>query len=99
MQIPKRFMLFGQTIHVEFDPELLHRDDARGMASYRNNKILLQPSGEHNPVPPPCVEQVFCHELMHYLFHAAGYPEDRSDETKVDRLSNLLHQALTSMEY
>jgi hypothetical protein len=99
MQIPKRFKLYGQTINVGWDAKLLHSDDARGMAQYRDNKITLQSSGEHNPHPDTHTEQAFCHELTHYLFHLAGYPEDRADEIKVDRIAQLLHQALTTMEY
>ena len=98
-QIPKRFKLYGSTISVVFNPTLLHTDDARGVAVYRDHKIILQPVGEQNPLPATQVEQSFCHELVHFLFHAAGYPEDRADETKVERVSQLFHQALTTMEY
>jgi hypothetical protein len=99
VKIPKRFKLYGQTIEVEWDTKLLHEDDARGMAVYRDSKIKLQSPSDSNPLPVPLVEQAFCHELVHFIFHAAGYPDDRSDEVKVERMSQLLHQALTTMEH
>ena len=99
MQIPKRFKLLGQTIEVVENPSLGVTDDARGMAHYRMSKIEIQPNGENNPFPDSHIGHTFCHELTHFLFHLAGYPEDRSDEIKVDRIAGLLHQALTTMEY
>lgn len=99
MRIPKRFKLYAQTIEVEYDEKLLHRDDARGMAFYRDCKIKLQPACDANPIPQGQIEQTFCHELLHFLFNAAGYTEDRADEEKVDRLAHLLHQALETCEY
>ena len=99
MRIPKRFKLYGQTVDVELDPLLSSRDDVRGWAVYRESKIRLQTQGENNGFPASHIEQTFCHELVHYLFHCAGYPKDRMDETKVERVANLLHQALTTMEY
>lgn len=99
MKIPKRFMLYGQSVEVGYDPALLHKDDARGLAIYRDNKIVLQSSSESNPIPQGQIEQAFCHELMHFLFNAAGYSEDRADEAKVDRLGHLLHQALETAIY
>lgn len=99
MNIPKRFQLYGQTIEVVEKPDLLHTDDCRGMAKYRDSRIELQSSSKDNPMPAAQVEQVFCHELVHFLFHMAGYTDDRGDEVKVERISNLLHQALSTAEY
>jgi hypothetical protein len=99
MRIPKRFQLYGQTIEVVMDPTIGYNDDRGGAADYRNNTIHLQSPGEQTPLPQAHVEQIFCHELVHYLFDMAGYPDDRKDEIKVERISNLLHQALTTAEY
>ena len=99
MRIPKRFQLYGQTIEVVMDPTIGHNSDCRGLADYRNNKIMLQLPGEQVPCPQSQIEQSFLHELVHYLFDMAGYPDDRKDEVKVERISNLLHQALVTAEY
>ena len=99
MLIPKRFKLYGQIIEVVMINTLDYDDNCRGQADYRNNQIKLQSPGDQICMPPTHVEQSFFHELVHYLFNAAGYDEDRKDEVKVERISNLLHQALTTAEY
>ena len=99
MLIPKRFKLYGQTIEVVMVNTLDYDDGCRGQADYRNNQIKLQLPGEQITMPVTHQEQSFCHELVHFLFSMAGYDEDRKDEVKVERISNLLHQALTSAEY
>ena len=99
MKIPKRFKLYNHTVSVNVDPALLHKDDARGMAHYRDSRIDLQPVSETNPHPATYMEAAFCHELVHFLFWHSGYADDRQDEVKVERIAQLLHQALTTMEY
>ena len=97
MRIPKQFQLYGQTIEVIYDNTLDYVDGRRGEADYRRNRITLQAPGEMIPYPRSHLEQAFIHELVHFLFDMAGYDEDRRDEVKVERISNLLHQALTTM--
>jgi len=99
MKIPKRFQMHGQVIEVQFNEKLNYRDDNRGLASFRRNVIELQPTSDSTPMPQTHIEQTFCHELIHYLFHHAGMAEDRDNEQKVDLLASILHQAFTTMEY
>lgn len=96
MKIPKRFQLHGQAIEVEFDASVDFRNDNRGEAQFRINKIALAPSSSSHPRPQTQVEQTFCHELMHYISHHAGIGLSERD---IDAMGNLLHQALTTMEY
>jgi len=96
--IPESFQLHGQTITVEFDPNLINNSDDRGQAMTRLKKIKLQSSTESIPVPQTCMEQTFCHELMHFiLIHAESKMGD--DEKFVNLVGNLLHQALTTMTF
>ena len=99
MEIPKRFKLFGQVINVTHSKTLIHRDDACGLCSYRDNLIILQAASDDNPLPASQIEQSFCHELMHRLFNDGGYADDRNNEDKVDMMGKLLHQFLTTAEY
>ena len=103
MKIPKRFKLFGQSIEVEFDPTLNSERDWNGAASYRTNKIQLQPHSIQTPRNDSQIGQTFCHELVHHLLYAANAKEGEkwlhSDEVLVDLLGSLLHQALTTAEY
>ena len=106
MKIPKRFKLFGRTIEVVFDEALfVERPECSGFASYRMGKIELNPSkflyGKADQK-----EQTFYHELMHFILYHAGSSysgEDHNnmhqDEPFVDLCSNLLHQAISTMEF
>lgn len=96
MNIPKRFHLHGQKIEVEFDSSIDFKNDNRGEAQFRSNRIAIAPSTEQTPRPVSHVEQTFCHELMHYLAYHAGI---ELNERETDLMGNLLHQALTSAEY
>lgn len=98
MDIPKSFQLHGQTIDVVYDKQLTNGTDARGMSRFRENRIQLQPSTDSVPTPATMQEQTFCHELIHYLlFHAESKLNE--DEKFVNLMGNLLHQALSTMEY
>lgn len=96
MKIPKRFQLHGQFVEVVFDTSIDFRNDNRGEAQFRINKISLAPSSDTHPRPVTQVEQTFCHELMHYISHHAGI---EMSEREIDLMGNLLHQALITMEY
>lgn len=99
-------MLFGRTIEVVFsENHFVERPEASGFASYRNGEIQINP----NPAvygKPDQREETFCHELVHFLtFHAGSSLREKdhammhTDEEFVDLLGNLLHQALSTMEY
>jgi len=103
MKIPKRFKLFGQTIEVGFDPDLIDERDWCGSSSHRRNLIKLAPPSITHPRSNAQIEATFCHEFVHQIFYAAGFKIDgeyaHSNEDVVDIVGNLLHQALTTMEY
>lgn len=96
MKIPKRFKLHAQNIEVELDSNVDFRNDNRGEAQFRVNKIALAPHQQTHPRPQTQVEQTFCHELVHYIAHHAGVDLNERD---TDVMGHLLHQALTTMEY
>ena len=98
MKIPKKFKLGGMEITVEYDPELLAREDAQGAAVYRKNKIIIQPSVESQKRSKKQLEHVFLHELVHYILDTMGEHELRTNERHVDLFATFLHQALTTME-
>ena len=72
MKIPTKFKLLGQTITVEFQDDIAHFDDLVGCASYRKNKIILQPSTKQTPINKEKIEHNFLHELMHFILYYAG---------------------------
>ena len=97
--IPKRFMLMGQMIEVEWDELLHHNEDSLGMAVYSENKVLLQPSIKGQPTVKDQMEEVFLHELFHWVFKLLGRRDLRTDETLVEQIANLVHQAYKTAEY
>jgi len=105
-RIPSRFKLFGRTIEVLWEAEnFIEKPECSGFASYRRGCIELNP----NPViygKPEQKLQSFYHELMHFIFYHAGASYKGTDHTNmhcdeefVDLCSNLLHQALITMEF
>ena len=90
-------MLFGRVISVEIQPHLMAERDIYGAAEYMQRRISLQ---EVNSLHTPEGQaETFCHELVHYLFHAAYERELRDNERLVEVVGALLYQALSTMEY
>jgi predicted SprT family Zn-dependent metalloprotease len=102
MRIPKTFKLMGHTIDVHEEMDLHIRQNSTGEAHYRSNKIYLQGQEGYPLRPISKVEQDFCHELMHFILYMGECSDTNElwkNEHVVNRLSSLLHQALTTMEY
>jgi hypothetical protein len=104
LKIPTSFKLLGKTITVVYDQSLDYRRGWCGSAQYRTDRILIQSSLDSHPRTAADIEQTFCHELVHYIFHEAGYmySSDKAlndQEGLVEMCGSLLHQALTTMEY
>lgn len=101
--IPKSFKIFGQTITIAWDEELVNNDDAVGQARYRYNMIALQPSTAGKPRTKDQLMASFWHEVFHFLFYllgdyAIGKTKLRKDEKLVDMLAQALYQVLTSAD-
>lgn len=99
MDIPRRLKLLGRTITVEYDPMLDGRDGTVGEARYTSDSIALQPNTDTFRRPQTQLEQVFLHELVHYILNEMNEYDLRSNEKFVDVFAGLLHQALTTMEF
>ena len=99
MKIPKSFKLFGHIIEVEMQEHLNDKTDCRGQTRYRENKIYLQVIDEKfYSRPVTTLEQTFCHEMVHWIL-TVMQEKIEEDEKFVEVFSQLLHQALTTMEY
>ena len=103
MKIPKSFKLFAQTIKVVKNGEpFIENASAFGFASYQTNKIHLNYKLKSTK---KMMEQVFLHDLMHFVVYFAEgccVKDEQylhANEEFVDLMSNLLHQALVTMEY
>ena len=97
--IPTSYEQLGAVIKVSFDKDPPIDDVGNlGVHVLWQNKIRLYLKLPRGPISRTSVEQTFCHELVHGIFHNAGYPKLRDDEEVVDRVALLLHQALVTME-
>ena len=106
MKIPKRFKLFGRTIEVVWDQgPFIERPECAAFACYRQNRIEMNPNTAVSGTVEQ-QEQNFLHELVHFITYHSGaaYRGDdarlmHQDEEFVDLTSQLLHQAMSTMEY
>jgi hypothetical protein len=94
MVIPKEFVLFGQKIKVKIDTSILASDDAEGLALYRENTIKIAGHSAVWPQKTSREEQVFLHELVHFILYSMHEDDLRKNEKFVDVFASLLHQAL-----
>ena len=96
MKIPKRFKLFGETINLMFDEKLEEKTDAVGQAHYRYNEIKLNYNDKR---PREYIEVTLWHEIILFILDRINEKELRENEQFVNMISQLIHQAITTMEY
>ena len=97
MTIPNSIYLHGVKTIVHPEPALAQSTDNVGEARYRTDTIHLQTGGSQWEISRERVEQVYCHELVHFILHHM-HSKLRDDEVFVDLFANLLHQALSTGE-
>jgi len=98
MQIPKSIKLIGETITVVYDENLHTRDSLLGSTDYQGLKINLMPSCKGYNVPSEKIQQVYFHELVHWILLKMHKEELRKDEDFVDMFADLMLQAENSRE-
>ena len=98
MIIPQKFKLFGRTINVMYDKSILQKDDHIGQACYKEDKIKILPNTESYKMKNYQIEQIFMHELIHFILEAMNENELRINEKFVDIFASLLHQAINTFE-
>jgi len=98
MRIPSSFILHGEKITVEQDDALIHRNDSTGEARYRDSKIVLQATSKAHKATKARTEQIFLHELVHFILHHMGENDLCNNEKFVDLFARLLHQFNTTQD-
>lgn len=98
MKIPKKVKIINSEIEVVWNDKLHYKEDAVGFASYREDKIEIQPNSKDWPRGDSDILHTFFHELTHWILHKMGENELRSNEKFIDTFSACLHQALVSGE-
>lgn len=93
--IPAEFELAAHTITVSTVPPIKwkHGADCVGIWIPTERKIEI-----HGSLRGSYRQAVFVHELVHALFETAGHEELSADEGTVDRIAQLLAQALRTFK-
>ena len=91
MRIPSKFVLFGETITIEFDDDLSAKNDSFGEADFKNAKITLQ-SPREGVACESKIEETFYHEFTHMLLDKLAYNDLNTDEKVVTAIGGLIHQ-------
>lgn len=99
IRIPKQFELGGRTIYVKYEKNLVDKTDFIGTAEYRKNCIVIQKNGDNFNRPVDTVEEVFFHELTHWILEMMEERDLSKSEKFVNTFAILLHQAFKTMEY
>lgn len=93
--IPASFQLAGHTVRVRIVPpsKWTHGAACEGvwLPSDYLIEIISTAEGTHR-------QAIFTHELMHALLDVAGYIDLSRDEEHVERMGQLLMQALTTFK-
>lgn len=98
MKIPIKFRLHGQEIQVDYSDSIIVSQDATGVANPNSNTITLQRNNDAVQMPQCKIDQVFCHELVHFILrHMCS--DLYSNEQFVEQFSQLLHQFFVTAEY
>lgn len=102
IKIPKEFELFGRTVKVEWDNDVLNDKELYGQANYRKNVIAITNTccidGKMKKLPQDNVNETYFHELVHFILNSMKH-ELNDDEKFVNDFSGLLHQALKTAKY
>jgi predicted SprT family Zn-dependent metalloprotease len=99
MKIPTSFWLHGQKINVTQVDHIGSENGTLGEARLAKNEIALQRNANGFSRIPTQLEQTFLHELVHFILSHMGQDELCGEEQFVDGFSQLLHQALMTMDY
>lgn len=102
MKIPKRIKLNGLTCNIEYDKNLITKEDCLGRCHTDANKIRIVPIGCETPggerIGVEGVQLAFYHEIVHYILEVNGYEELSADERFVIMLQNALMQLVPQIE-
>jgi len=99
IKLPQSFYLHGQKINIIMVDHIASENGSLGEARMTKNEIAIQQNSAGFKRPQTQVEQTFYHELVHFILHHMGQDELCGEEQFVDGFSQLLHQAMASMEF
>ena len=108
MRIPVSFQLMGRTITVKANNRLQQDRNWSGSANYEIDEIHIAPRSDSYQVSDGKLQQIFCHELAHFLLYHSGGAVNHdlknggyihNNEEFVDLLGSLIHQAFSTMVY
>jgi hypothetical protein len=84
----------NKTYGVEFNQDLLYKDDAYGQVSYREQKIFILPDTRQFPRSVEQIEHTYLHEIIHLILDEMNKKDLSKDEDFVDMFAGFLHQII-----
>lgn len=94
MKIPEKIVIGGIEVDIEYNDELLDRDNCTGVTAYEHQRIYIDPSVPGQDI----VNQSFIHEIVHYVLYVMGKHTLRKDEEFVDGFAHLAYQIIKQIE-
>jgi predicted SprT family Zn-dependent metalloprotease len=101
LKIPKEIYIFSQKIKVIWRRSLRDSHSAIGLSDFEKSVIYLQKSRKDYPISRDKIEQVFFHELAHFIFHYCGRDDLAIDEryhSLVDVVGSQLRQIVNQIK-
>lgn len=99
IKIPKQFQLGGRTITVKSKKDLVDKFDLVGSAEYREDAIFLQKNSVSCYRTSDGIEEVYLHELTHWILQTMEERELARNEKFVNTFAVFLHQILKTSRY
>lgn len=94
--IPTEIELMGRHVKIVYEAYLADRHGHEGEARYSRDEIAIQKDVEGCKTSHTQQVETFFHELMHWIFTMLGDVDLRNNEPLVERVGNLLAQAMLS---
>lgn len=93
LNIPKEVTIAGITIKTVIITKKGEWDEERtiGKADYENQKIIIDTTFVSCP---EMLEQVYFHELLHWIYFILGETEMQRNEKLIDLVAHLLYQSI-----
>jgi hypothetical protein len=96
IHIPSSFKLGARKVSVKVCPDLYAKAKVMGASLFDEDVILVQGPGD-GTLSPSKSEEVFWHEVVHFVLILAGENELNANEDFVERFGALLYQVITTL--
>lgn len=97
MKIPKSFTVGGVEFHVKIVDRV--EEDKLGQCSCAEGEIQIAKTYWGRNQCPSCMENTFCHELIHAILGTMGKEDLNEDECFVNTFAGFLTECVKTMKF